>query len=118
MVGRLNLEKLDTRLIKNFEERNLSKHSLGWISDYRLTAINLVKEVMYQGGLAPNGMNYINDKLVNLFLLNRIGFLDIVNYNIATLEKFFSKNSNIEKPSIDDIINFNKWIDSNIYLGE
>ena len=84
----------------------------------KFPAINLVKEVMYQGGLAPNGMNYINDKLVNLFLLNRIGFLDIVNYNIATLEKFFSKNSNIEKPSIDDIINFNKWIDSNIYLGE
>ena len=39
------MEKLDTRLIKNFEERNLSKHSLGWISDYRLTAINLVKEM-------------------------------------------------------------------------
>jgi len=37
---------------------------------------------------------------------------------MATLDKFFSKNSNIERPTIEDIFNFNKWIDENIYLGD
>ena len=73
---------------------------------------------MDKGGLAPNGFNYTNDKLVNFFLNRRIKFLDIINFNIATLDKFFATNSNIKKPTIDDILNFNKWIDENIYLGE
>ena len=76
------------------------------------------KEIVNKGGLAPNGFNYANDKLVNLFLDKKIRFSDIINFNIATMDKYFGMNSNIEKPTIDDIFNFNKWIDENIYLGE
>ena len=83
----------------------------------RFPSINLAKDAVIKGGLAPNGFNYVNEKLVNLFLDKKIKFLDIINFNIATLDKYFKTNSNIEKPTIDDIFSFNKWIDENIYLG-
>ena len=88
------------------------------VDDNKFPAINFAKEVSRIGGLAPNAFNYVNEKLVNLFIDKRIQFLDIVNFNISTLEKYFASNSNINKPTIDDIYNFNKWIDSNIYLGD
>lgn len=88
------------------------------VNETKFPAINLAKEAIRIGGLAPNGFNYANDILVNLFINKKIGFLDIINFNIKTLEKYFSINSNIKKPTIDDIFNFNKWIDENIYLGE
>ena len=88
------------------------------VDDNKFPAINLAKEVARIGGLAPNAFNYINEKLVNLFINKRINFLDIVNFNISTLDKYFASNSNIKKPTIDDISNLNKWLDSNIYLGD
>jgi len=88
------------------------------VDEKKFPAISFAKDVTRMGGLAPNGFNYTNDKLVNLFINKKIGFLDIINFNIATLEKFFATNSNIKKPTIDDIFNFNNWIDGNIYLGE
>ena len=80
--------------------------------------MRIAREVAVLGGLAPHGFNYINDKLTNLFMKKKIGFLDIVNFNEITLNKFFSRNPNQKKPSINDIVEFNKWIDRNIYLGE
>ena len=88
------------------------------VDDKKFPAINLAKEVARIGGLAPNAFNYINEKLVNLFINKRINFLDIVNFNISTLDKYFASNSNIKKPTIDDISNLNKWLESNIYLGD
>ena len=88
------------------------------VDEKKFPAIGFAKEVTRIGGLAPNGFNYVNGKLVNLFIKKEIGFLDIINFNIATLEKYFATNSNIKKPTIDDILNFNKWIDENIYLGD
>mgnify|MGYP001219141994 CR=1 FL=1 len=87
------------------------------VDEKRFPSIKLSREVAKIGGLAPNGFNYINEKLVNLFLDNKIGFIDIVDYNEATLERFFASNSNIDNPSIEDINEFNKWIDNNIFLG-
>ena len=84
----------------------------------KFPAVRIAREVAVLGGLAPHGFNYINDKLTNLFMKKKIGFLDIVNFNEITLNKFFSRNPNQKKPSINDIVEFNKWIDRNIYLGE
>ena len=84
----------------------------------RFPAIKYCHEVLNLGGLAPCGFNYANEKLVNLFLKNKIRFLDIVQFNINTLDKFFAKNNNILYPATEDINNFNEWIDNNIYLGE
>ena len=88
------------------------------VDNKKFPAIDYAKYVAEMGGLAPNGFNYTNDKLVNLFINKKIKFLDIIDFNIATLEKFFAKNSNIKRPTIDDIFSFNKWIDENIYLGD
>ena len=88
------------------------------VDNNKFPAINYAKDIIKLGGLAPNGFNYANDKLVDLFIKGKINFLDIVNFNIVTLEKYFASNPNVKKPTIDDIHNFNKWIDSNIYLGD
>tara|TARA_B100000686_G_C16670967_1_gene906423 strand:- start:46 stop:1197 length:1152 start_codon:yes stop_codon:yes gene_type:complete len=88
------------------------------VDKMKFPVIDYVNQIMDMGGLAPHGFNYTNDKLVNLFLNKKIKFLDIINFNISTLDKYFAINSNIEKPTIDDIFHFNKWIDGNIYLGE
>ena len=88
------------------------------VDEKKFPAIQFARDVVRQGGLAPNGFNYANDKLVSLFLKKKIGFLDIVNFNMKTLEKYFAYNYNIEMPTVEDIFIFNKWIDKNIYLGE
>tara|TARA_B100001250_G_C19815594_1_gene798148 strand:- start:3094 stop:4242 length:1149 start_codon:yes stop_codon:yes gene_type:complete len=102
----------------NVDLANIETLNFYEVDENRFPAINVVKEVINKGGLAPNGFNYANEKLVNHFINKNIGFLDIVNFNIETLDKYFGTNSNIENPTIDDILNFNKWIDENIYLGE
>ena len=81
------MEKLDTRLIKNFEERNLSKHSLGWISDYRLTAINLVKEM---------GMPKLSDEDWR--------FTSLKDFSLKDFSPIFSSKSKFKKPSLPDYI--------------
>ena len=77
------MEKLDARLIKNFEERNLSKHSLGWISDYRLTAINLVKEM---------GMPKLSDEDWR--------FTSLKDFSLKDFSPIFSSKSKFKKPSL------------------
>ena len=106
----LNDLSLDLSTIKTLNFYN--------VDDKKFPAVRIAKEVAILGGLAPNGFNYINDKLANLFIKKKIGFLDIVNFNEVTLEKYFAKNSNIKEPSVGDIVEFNRWIDKNIYLGE
>ena len=58
--------------------------------------------------------------MINKTLFKKVytPLVDIINFNMKTLEKYFAYNSNIEKPTVEDIFNFNKWIDKNIYLGE
>ena len=102
----------------NIDLANIETLNFYEIDESKFPAIKVAKEVLDKGGLAPNAFNYTNEKLVNHFINKNIGFLDIVNFNIETLDKYFAKNSNIENPTIDDILNMNKWIDENIYLGE
>ena len=68
------------------------------------------------GGLAPNAFNYLNEILVNYFLIGAIKFTDIIVLNEINLEKIFSKNGNIMSPNLNDIKNINSWIDNNLYL--
>ena len=73
---------------------------------------------MKMGGLAPHVFNYLNETLVNLFIKNKIKFIDIVKFNEINLENVFKKNDNISKPKLVDIKNINNWIDNNLYLGK
>ena len=105
---------------KNFKNNlDLTKKTLEFIQidTNKFPAIKLGYSIMKQGGLAPHVFNYINEKLVNLFINKRIGFLDIVKYNEINVERVFSKNSNVYNPKIEDLKNINKWIDNNLYIG-
>ena len=87
------------------------------INEKKYPAIKLCYEVLRKGGIAPHIFNYNNEILVNKFLERKIKFLDIVNYNKITLDNYFAKNKNITNPSILNLKEANKWIDSNIFLG-
>ena len=80
----------------------------------RFPSIALAEYVMEISGIAPHCFNYINDRLVHLFLDNKISFLDIVNLNNSILEQYFKVNQNINVPSINDINESNTWLDEYI----
>ena len=86
------------------------------INTARYPAIELGREVMKIGGLAPNAFNYLNEILVSYFLKGAIKFVDITALNEFNLEKIFAKNANIMTPNLRDIKNINNWIDKNLYL--
>ena len=87
------------------------------IDEKKFPAINLGFQVMKMGGLAPHIFNYLNESLVNLFILKKIKFMDIVKLNEINLNKIFAQNSNISNPKLSDIKNINNWIDNNLYIG-
>ena len=72
---------------------------------------------MNMGGIAPHVFNYLNEILVELFIMGKIKFTDIVKYNEINMDKIFAKNHNIKNPKMADIKNINNWIDNNIYVG-
>ena len=88
------------------------------IDSKKFPAINLAYNVLELGGIAPNIFNYLNECLVNNFLAGKIKFTDIVDLNNENMDKFFKKNSNINNPNYEDIVNVNNWIDKNLYLGK
>ena len=87
------------------------------IDKNKFPAVELGYQVMKTGGIAPHIFNYLNEVLVNLFIIKRIKFIDIVKLNELNIDKFFGKNSNITNPKFNDIKNINNWIDNNLYLG-
>ena len=87
------------------------------IDKKKFPAINLGAQVMKMGGIAPHAFNYLNELLVDLFLKNKINFIDIVKLNEINLDRVFNKNSNITNPQLIDISNINLWIDKNLYIG-
>tara|TARA_B100001093_G_scaffold138298_2_gene130809 strand:- start:1672 stop:2826 length:1155 start_codon:yes stop_codon:yes gene_type:complete len=84
------------------------------IDKNRFPAFRLGQHIMQKDGIAPHLFNYINDKLVNLFLEGGIGYTSIVNFNERIIELFFRKNQNIYEPGIDDINETSIWVDENL----
>ena len=111
-----NFEKYG-KLDKTFNVLDYSKLEFYPIDPMKFPAINLGKQVMKMGGLAPNAFNYLNEILVQCFIRGLIKFTDIVDLNEINIERLFAKNRNIVSPKLDDIKNINNWIDHNMYLG-
>ncbi len=84
------------------------------IDNERFPAFSLGKYIMQKDGIAPHIFNYVNGKLVNLFLRGSIKFTNIVSFNERILEFFFKSHQNIDEPNIDDIFETSTWIDENI----
>ena len=84
------------------------------IDNERFPAFSLGKYIMQKDGIAPHLFNYINDKLVKLFLDGRINYTNIVNFNERIIELFFKTHQNIDEPNIEDINETSDWVDQNI----
>ena len=116
----INLLNVSKKIIKSEKTYDLSKKSpfnFFKIDVKKFPAIKFVYDVIKIGGIAPHVMNYNNEILVNLFLKEKIGFLDIVKFNELTLKKYFKENDNIQNPTLEDLISANKWIDLNIIIS-
>ncbi len=65
--------------------------------------LSLAKDAMYKGGNAPCILNGANEIVVDAFLKNKIGFLDMSEIIESSLEKI----KHIEKPTLKDYIETN-----------
>ena len=84
------------------------------IDNKRFPAFCLGKYIMQKDGIAPHLFNYINDKLVKLFLERAIQYTKIVNLNERIIELYFKSHQNIDEPSIEDINESSIWVNENI----
>lgn len=98
----LNIKKIDAHILNNlnFQEVDLS----------RFPSIKLIKKCLIFGSLAPTIVNASNEVLVNLFLSNKISFLDIVKtINRIIIDKDFKKYATRKIRSIKDIQISDNW---------
>ncbi|MDG2416838.1 MAG: hypothetical protein P8M06_03820 [Pelagibacterales bacterium] len=84
------------------------------IDNQRFPAFSLGKYIMQKDGIAPHLFNYINDKLVKLFLEGFIKYTKIVNFNERVIELYFKSHQNINEPNIEDLNESSIWVDANI----
>ena len=75
------------------------------IDDKKFNSINLAKQSLGYGGLAPSVLNYTNELMVALFMQKKILFTDIVVNNKKFLEQFIVDGNNKIDFNIEDI----KW---------
>ncbi|MDC0032035.1 hypothetical protein OAJ23_01095 [Pelagibacteraceae bacterium] len=92
----------------------LSSLDFSEIDCQRFPSFKLGKYVMQIDGIAPHIFNYVNDKLVNLFLLKRIKYTNIVYYNERIIELFFKSHQNIDEPNLDDINEASDWVNQHL----
>ena len=76
----------------------------------RFPSVNLVKKIFASGSSAPTIVNAANEVLVDLFLSNKIGFLDIVKtINKIFKDKEFKKYAKRKVKSVKDIKLVDNW---------
>ena len=99
-----NLESLDLAKLKelNFDYVNYDK----------FPCLKLAFNALSEGGSTPCVMNAADNAAVNLFLNNKIGFLDIA----KIVEKEITSHKKINNPDIDTIINIDKEIHEKLYF--
>ena len=103
--------------INNLETHNLffiKIKSLNFfeIDSNKFNAIKLAKFSLNEGGLLPAVLNYSNELMVQLFLNKQISFNEITLNNEIIMNKFLADGCNIHTPTIVDLTNTFKIIDS------
>ncbi len=98
-----NIEKIDLIEIGKltFEEPDMETFK----------AIKLAIEAIKVGGTMPAVLNGANEVLVSLFLDEKIKFLDIAD----TIEDVMDKHENRLNPSLDEILEADKWAREEVY---
>ena len=97
-----NIKKIDTKVLNKMSFQNVNiKH---------FPSIKLISRCLNSGLLAPTIVNASNEVLVNLFLNNKIGFLDIVEtINEIFKDKEFKKYATRNPASVKDIQMTDNW---------
>lgn len=72
--------------------------------------LKLAFEAIKIGGTAPTVLNAANEKAVELFLLEKISFLDIA----KLIEKAVFNHRKISEPTLEDILSIDQWAKSYI----
>lgn len=93
-----NFEKLDIVKIGNLNFYEVPSH---------FRAISLAYSVLSKGGVYPVIFNAANEQAVNLFLEQKIRFIDIVKLVEEVLSMF--SDNNVENPSIDELRYYDNW---------
>lgn len=71
----------------------------------KFPALDLAYSVLDDGGTCPAVLNAANETAVNLFLDEKIKFTDI----ISKVEYVLGKHNKVEKPTLDQILDTEKW---------
>ena len=98
----LNIKKIDLKKLNtlNFQDVNSN----------RFPSVKLINKCLNLGTLAPTILNASNEVLVDLFLSNKIGFLDIVKkINVIFKDKDFNKYARRNLSTIKDIKMADNW---------
>ena len=98
----LNIKKIDLKKLNtlNFQDVNSN----------RFPSVKLINKSLNLGTLAPTILNASNEVLVDLFLSNKIGFLDIVKkINVIFKDKDFNKYARRNLSTIKDIKMADNW---------
>jgi len=96
--------------IKNIDIKILNKMKFQTVDTKRFPSIKLIKRCLKLGLLTPTIINASNEVLVNLFLKEKIGFLDIVKtINKIFKDKEFKKYAQKKPESIKDIKLTDNW---------
>jgi 1-deoxy-D-xylulose-5-phosphate reductoisomerase len=98
-----NFPKLDLAKIGNLAFQEVPS---------KFRAINLAYSVLSKGGLYPVIFNAANEEAVNLFLEQKIKFIDIVKLIEDVLSIFSDKN--IDNPTIDELRYYDNWARNNV----
>ncbi len=93
-----NFEKLDLIKVGNLEFYDVPS---------KFRAVSLAYSVLSKGGVYPVIFNAANEQAVNLFLEQKIRFVDIVKLVEEVLSMF--SDDNIENPGIDELKYYDNW---------
>ena len=98
----LKIKKIDTAI--------LNKLSFQDVDVRRFPSVNLINKCLNTGFFTPTIVNASNEILVNLFLANKIGFLDIVKtINKLFRDKDFIKYARRKPATIKDVQITDNW---------
>ena len=98
----LNIKKIDTKTLNNL--------SFEKVSVKKFPSINLIKRSLKFNSSIPTIINASNEVLVDMFLNNKIGFLDIVRIvDKIFKDEDFNKYATRKLSSINDIKIIDSW---------
>ncbi len=103
-------KKNHVKNIKNIDIEKLNSLTFQKVDDSFFPSIKLINKCLNLGSSAPTIINASNEVLVNLFLKNKIGFLEIVSkLNRITKDKEFKKYAKHKSETLKDILIVDNW---------